>query len=305
MPDPTHQTVSASQAAALFNASPWCTRWMLWKHFHDGIKIDPEEDARMSWGKKLEPLIIQQAAEDLRLEVIPNGDTYVRRGLLGCTRDAVILCPDRGPGALETKAIFDYRTWMTDWGGGAFVPRHHEIQLQTQMMVGLPDAYDGRRLSSIQPPSFGWGIIAAWVAGEVHYFERKPLPDLWHQLENAASHFFASIACDEEPEPFGAPVEVPWLTQLFPCERGKTVDLSDNPELAEVAIQYRDAKEQEAGGKAASEPLRAKLLAAAKDVETMLLFDGVNVTVRPHGKGKRIKVYTPTDAAAADFMMGG
>ena len=102
-----------------------------------------------------------QAAEDLKLEVRPNADdTYHRRGLLGCTRDATIICPDRGPGALETKCIFDYRTWMADWGGGAFVPKPHEIQLQQQLLVG--DGDDG---FAAEGSPYDWGVIAAWVAG--------------------------------------------------------------------------------------------------------------------------------------------
>jgi hypothetical protein len=120
----------------------------------------------MQWGKKLQPLIIAQASEELRLEVRPNeADDYHRRGFLGCTRDATIICPDRGPGALETKCVFDYGVWMRDWHGGKFVPRNHEIQLQQQMLVG-----DGTG------PAYEWGVVCAWVAGEQHYFERKPMP---------------------------------------------------------------------------------------------------------------------------------
>lgn len=105
----------------------------------------------MDWGTRLQPLIIEQAARDLKLDVFPC-DTYVRNGNLGCTRDAEIICPDRGPGALEVKAVFDYKTWMREWDGGNSVPRHIEIQHQTQMLVG-----DGK-------VPFSWGVIAAWVA---------------------------------------------------------------------------------------------------------------------------------------------
>ena len=33
MPDQTLKTISASEAAALFNASPYVTRWMLYQRF--------------------------------------------------------------------------------------------------------------------------------------------------------------------------------------------------------------------------------------------------------------------------------
>src|SRR5882724_10027041 len=178
MPDPTKATISATEASGLFNVSPYVTRWMLWQSFAKGVDIDATEDSRMSWGKKLQPLIIQQAADDLKFEVVPNADdTYHRRGLLGCTRDATIICPDRGPGALETKCVFDYRTWMADWAGGKSPPRTHEIQVQQQMLVGDPSGDEANNFGM-----YKWGVIAAWVAGEVHYFERKPIYDLWDRL---------------------------------------------------------------------------------------------------------------------------
>jgi hypothetical protein len=77
---------------------------MLWQHFTNGVPINVEPNSRMAWGLKMQPLVLEQAAADLRFEVIPNGENaYHRCGLLGCTRDAMIICPDRGPGALETK----------------------------------------------------------------------------------------------------------------------------------------------------------------------------------------------------------
>lgn len=285
MPDSTLKTVSATEVPALFNASPYLTRWMLYKRFADGMDLSIEEDARMSWGKKLQPLIIEQAAQELHFEVRPNADdAYVRRGLLGCTRDATIICPDRGPGALETKCVFDYRTWMADWNGGKQPPRHHEIQLQDQMFVG-----DGET-------PYRWGVLAAWVAGEVHYFERKPIDDLWQKMYAAAENFFRDVREKREPEPFGSPVELPWLAQMFPLIRGEVLDLREHPDgqqHIDIAAQYRLAKAQEAAGARTAEPLRAKLLALAKSADEILLPDSVSVRIRPSGKGRTIKVWLP------------
>jgi predicted phage-related endonuclease len=211
VPDRTLKTISATEAPALFNASPYVTRWMLWQRFANGMDIDSRADARMNWGRKLQPLILEQVAEEMRLEVRPNNeDAYMRRGLLGCTRDATIICPDRGPGAVETKCVFDYRTWMADWNGGKQPPRHHEIQLQQQMLVGDEGG-----------ESYRWGLLVAWVAGELHYFERAPVKDLWAPLYQEAERFFADVQAKREPEPFGAPVELPLLAQLFPTDQGQ------------------------------------------------------------------------------------
>lgn len=306
MPDPTRATISATQSAGLFGVSPYVTRWMLWQHFAKGINIDSPADSRMSWGTKLQPLILQQTAEDLKLEVRPNAeDSYHRRGLLGCTRDATIICPDRGPGALETKCVFDYRTWMTDWDGGKVAPKHYEIQLQQQMHVG-----DGENR-----PVYEWGVLAVWVAGDLHYFERKPIFDLWQRLQDEAAAFFKSVEVKQEPDPFGVPIEVEWLVKLLPTAKGKVIDLSGDAGAephAEAARFYVQAKEQENAGKRTAEPLRAKLLALARDAEEVLLPAGIKVRIGGNEKSKRLNVYVPDDTMPAagaampeDILMAG
>jgi len=298
MPDSTLATISATEASALWNVSPYVTRWMLWQHFAKGVDIDAKEDGRMSWGKKLQPLIIEQTAQDMRFEAIPNNeDVYHRRGLLGCTRDATIICPDRGPGALETKCVFDYRTWMTDWDGGKSVPRHYEIQLQQQMLVG-----DG------EAKSYSWGVIAAWVAGDVYYFEREPIFELWDKLSDEARVFFKSLEAGDEPDPFGAPIEIEWLTKLLPTLRGKVTDLSGDArasEWATVATAYVEAKEQENAGKRVAEPLRAKLLGLAKDSEEVWLPGAIRVRIGGNEKSKRLSVFIPEVSRSPNYIMAG
>jgi hypothetical protein len=96
---------------------------MLWQRFAKDMNLDGEADARMSWGTKLEPLILDQAADDLRLEVRqnrePNGSQhYFRNGYFGCHRDGDIICPDRGPGAIEAKASSTIAAgWRTGTAG--------------------------------------------------------------------------------------------------------------------------------------------------------------------------------------------
>src|ERR1700719_3849541 len=103
MPDPELTTISATESPALFGASPYVTRWMLYQKFANGENIEKPADERMNWGKLMQPLIIDEVRKCWGFEVIPNEETYVRRGLLGCTRDATIIAPGIGPGALEIK----------------------------------------------------------------------------------------------------------------------------------------------------------------------------------------------------------
>src|SRR5216684_3127111 len=207
MPDPERLTLSATESPALFGASPYLTRWMLYRKFVHGDNIEKPADERMNWGKLMQPIIIEQVARERGLEVVPNDDTYVRRGLLGCARDATIIAPGIGPGALEIKCVFDYRVWMTKWNGGKTVPREIEIQLQQQMYVGNGEGDSTSK--SILVNSYNWGLIAVWVCADLYYFERKPITDLWTELERKAIGFFSDVRRKREPDPFGTAVELP------------------------------------------------------------------------------------------------
>lgn len=283
MPDPDRKSVSASQVAALFNVSSYRTRWMLWQMFSHGLLDEQPESSRMKWGKVLQLPILEQVAREWKFEVHPN-EAYVRNGLLGCTRDAVIVAPDRGPGAVEVKCVFDYDVWGSKWGGGKNVPREHELQLQTQMLVG-----DGNT-------SYNWGLIVAWVCADVFYYERVPIPELWQRIEFEALSFFRSIENNNEPDPFGATIEIPWMSTLFPVREGSVLDLSaayEHVKTAEDVQQYKFHAQLTTSNSNAAEELKAKLLAIAKDNNEVRLPCGVRYMVRKHGKGKRVFPFIP------------
>lgn len=287
MPDPLKQTISATQAPALFGVSPYVTRWMLYRHFAHGDPIDSPEHNRMNWGKRMQPLLLAAAAEDLHLEVRANAtDDYVRRDLLGCTRDADIICPDRGPGALETKCAFDYSVWMHDWAGGKTPPRHNEIQLQVQMMVG-----DGRK-------PYEWGVLAAWVGGEMHYFERKSIPELWTELETEADKFFADVKAGREPDPFGAPVEMPLLHKVFPTQKGLVGDFTTRPDaekLTEGVRMMSYHSRERLGHEKAEKELKAKIAGLLKDASEGKFLHGVRATITQSARaGYQVKPTTTT-----------
>lgn len=278
MPDPLRQTISATETPALFNASPYVTRWMLYQRFANNVPIDKEADNRMDWGKRLEPVILPAIAEQQRLEVEANrgedgAQVYVRRGLLGCTRDARIISPDIGPGACEVKVVFDYATWMREWGGGTSPPRQIEVQLQQQMKVG-----DGE---SSEP--YAWGMIAVFVCGDLHYFRRKPIPELWDAMDLEADRFFEIVAKRKEPDPFGAPVEVPLLNQLFPPPESNALDYTNEPDAikrAEDVVMMKWHAEQRLGHEKAEKALKAQMMALGRGHSEILLPHGIKVGLK-------------------------
>jgi hypothetical protein len=298
LPDPTRQTISATEMAGLLGVSPYVTRWMLYQRFAKGIEAPGPDHNRLDWGTKMEPLLLEQAAADLRLEVKTNrqadgSQIYLTRGLLGCSRDADIYDPQRGPGALETKCCFDYRILMQEWDGGKTPPRQHEIQLQQQMYVG-----DG-----VTP--FEWGTIALWCAGDMTYFHRKPMPDLWRTFELEAMQFFADVRAGNEPEPFGSTVEVPLLKQLFAVPTGEIVNVTDAlgmVEATKLAQRVVDADYQRVVRLAAEKiekETQAKLLGLAKDADELELPQGIRVKInRSQRAGYSVKPTTVVSVKA-------
>jgi len=278
MPDSTKKTISATEMSGLLGVSPYVTKWMLYQRFAKGIEAPGPDHNRLDWGTKMEPLLLEQAADDLRLEVKTNrqpdgSQVYLRRGLLGCSRDADIYDPQRGPGALETKCCFDYKVLMQEWDGGKTPPRQHEIQLQQQMYVG-----DGSR-------SFEWGSIALWCGGDMTYFHRKPMPDLWELFENEARQFFADVEAGNEPEPFGSPIEVPLLKIIFAVPTGEIINATDllgEVEATKLAQMVVDADYQRTVRLAAEkveDKAKAKLMGLMKDADEMDLPQGIRVKI--------------------------
>jgi hypothetical protein len=277
MPDALKQTISATEMAGLLGVSPYVTKWMLFQRFAHGVEAPGPDHNRLDWGTKMEPLLLEQAAADLHLEVRTNrqpdgSQVYVRRGLLGCSRDADIYDPQRGPGALETKCCFDYKILMQEWDGGKTPPRQHEIQLQVQMYVG-----DGTK-------PFEWGCIALWCGGDMTYFQRKPMPDLWEKFELEAMQFFADVRAGREPVPFGSPIEVPLLKQMFDKETGETINAvevlgeAEATRLAQLVVDTDYQRVVRLAAEKVEESTKAKLLAILKDADEIELPQGIRVT---------------------------
>jgi YqaJ-like viral recombinase domain len=294
MPDITKKTISATEMSGLLGVSPYVTKWMLFQRFAHNIEAPGPDHNRLSWGTKMEPLLLEQAAADLHLEVKTNrqadgSQVYLRRGLLGCSRDADIYDPQRGPGALETKCCFDYKILMQEWDGGKTPPRQHEIQLQQQMYVGAGD------IGIHQPVPYEWGTIALWCGGDMTYFHRKPMPDLWEMFEKEAAQFFADVAAGREPEPFGSPIEVPLLKQIYDKPSGEIINAVETlgeVEATKLAQMVMDADYQRVVRLAAEkveESTKAKLLGLLKDADELELPQGIRVTRQVQTRNNKAK----------------
>jgi hypothetical protein len=282
MPDPKRESVSSTEAAALYNQSPFITRWMLYHKLRNGadVETEPDENERMTWGKRLQDDILDETAARLHLDVTPNAeDVYLRRPYIpiGATRDASIFSPDWGPGVVEAKNV-DWLQWRDKWTPD-LAPAHIELQTQVAMMVG-----DGRRSAS-------WGVIACLVGGnELRLYKRSPMLDLWRQLARDARDFMRAVANGNEPDPFGAAGEIPIINQLYPETTEDEPLHLDDVELAEEARMYRWAHEQSSSYKRTADRCKAQILGRVKDHGLTYLPETMVKVSKSHQEGKIVEL---------------
>lgn len=275
MPDPTFQTISSSQVPDLLNISPWGTRLTLFNQFARRIHEDRKQSVRMKIGKLFENLILEMTADALALEITPNRGAdgepvYVRHPEhpIGCTVDADVFCPTRGPGTVEAKAVDKYE-WRRNWTEST-VPKIYDAQLQEQMAVR----------------GHGWGIIACLIYnegtdGRLQLYERRPIPSAQERIIAEARTFFDDLAAGKVPSPFGLPIELAICNEMFPeVDNPEILDATGDIDMAETIRLYKWTADQARGFSRAEAEMKPKVVAYMKDHERAVLAGGVRVRLR-------------------------
>lgn len=260
MPDPTLKTISATQSAALFDISPYLTRWLLWRVFSgkDQLpELDAEENERMRFGKLLEPVVFDEAMRRLNIEGTYNAtQEYVShsREPIGCTPDGECYHPSKGRAVVQVKCV-DWLVWKDHWTEDK-PPPHIMAQVQHEMLV--TDA--------------AWACIPCLVGGnDLRLYEVFPDADFQAELLARVHDFMESIRTGEEPDPLGVPMEQPKLLErdIATVER---VDLTTSEEAfnALQGLHYWMPKVSE--GNKTIKNAKAKLLALSGNAERIDCF---------------------------------
>lgn len=267
MPDPTRATVSASQVPALFGLSPYCTEWMLWQAFANNMPIEPDENERMDFGKRLEPVILKAAADQIRCDIIGNTE-YFRHPTkpIGATGDGFVFDPQRGLGVIECKNI-DWLRWRDTWTDTE-AAAHVEIQHQTQL--------------AIPHPEYGvpkWGVIAALIGGnDLKLYQREVLPDVQTKISDAAGCFLARVRDRLEPQVAGRPMELDGLHWAIPrADKEKTLRETDfipseAVRLAKLIEQYHDQKARASVSDKIAKGLQAEIESMVGDAAEAIVY---------------------------------
>lgn len=178
--------VTSTQSSALFDLSPYLTRFELYHAKASGLSLDFEENARMTWGKRLEPVIAAGVAEDNGWQLRKINE-YIRIPAIrmGSSFDYEVVCPKRGKGILEVKNV-DYYIFNRKWVDEQ-APEDIEIQLQHQLEVKNDCA---------------WGCIAAFVGGnQPEQFIRERDRAMGAGLVRTVTQFWDDVGNQREPEP--------------------------------------------------------------------------------------------------------
>jgi predicted phage-related endonuclease len=241
--------VGASEAAALFDCSPYLTRFELW-HRKKGNIDTPEFNAmsddgtpdneRIYWGVRLEAAIIEAAKERYgyidREQVgrLSNG-----KGL-GGHPDRRVICPERGPGILEIKTA----DWLVRKGWGDEPPEHYLLQSQ---------AYQG--LDGVE-----WGDVLVLVGGnKLERFRYNFRPKIYAEIERRVAEFWQSVEANDPP-PADYTRDLATITELTREGTGETIDLRTDNLAADAAARYLWAREARTKAQADEDAAKAELL---------------------------------------------
>ena len=185
------QHVGGSEVAALFDCSPWLTHFELW-HRKNGTIATPEfnatrddgnpENERIYWGVKLEAAIIEAAKERYGYTDREGGEALSNGKGLGGHPDRRVICPERGPGIVETKMV----DWLERKKWGDEPPLNYLLQGNTY--AGLDNV--------------GWFDMLILVGGnKLERFQYDFRPKLFAEAEKRTEAFWQSIRANNPPKP--------------------------------------------------------------------------------------------------------
>lgn len=283
------QDVTSTESPALFDQSPYETKFELWHRKHDGRDKAIEQSERMLWGTRLQDSIAYGIGVDYGVKVMRQ-DAYVRIpdsrmgssfdfeifgaekssiSSLAVSRLLISMYEDHGPGILEIKNV-DSLVFRNQWvvekqdDGSEYIeaPPHIEIQLQHQLHVSRA----------------AWGVICALVGGNtIRLVTRMAMPDVGKNIEAKIAAFWNSIERNEVPAPH-FPDDAAFVASLYGyAEPGRVIDLRENAEATALAQQYLEAADREKLAKEDKSVAQAQLLQLMGDAERAILA-GYNIT---------------------------
>lgn len=253
--------ITSTDCAALFDMSPYCTRFELFHRKRTGEYSTIGENERMTWGKRLQDSIARGVASDHGWTV-SRLDDYVRLPderigssfdfqVLGVSRHPVFNNPVHEPdedAILECKNVdsLEFRNGWIETDFGLEAPPHIELQVAHQLLVsGLSRAY-----------------IAALVGGNrVVLLERNADDVIAQRILDEAAKFWR----EGEPEPT-FPADAGFIAKLYGYSTaGKVIDADE--EVASLFREYAGFRAQARAADDNADSAKARILMRIRDAE--------------------------------------
>ena len=216
--------VGASEAPIVLGVSPYSSAYKLWAEKTGLIEPDAQ-NAAMTRGKRLEPVVADMLAEDRGWTLENPGEFTIQRHAslpwMGCTLDRVLVDPARGRGDLQIKTASAFAAH--DWDNGP--PLHVQVQCQHELEVtGLT-----------------WGVVAVLIGGdELRTFEFERHDKIIGVIIEREAAFVEMVRRGIAPAIDGADATAEALKRLYPRDLGASVDLP--PEATEWDERLRSVK---------------------------------------------------------------
>jgi putative phage-type endonuclease len=247
--------LTSTEVPALFNLSPYMTRFELLHRKRSGQYVDGVSKYT-TWGNRLEEAIAKGVAEDNGWE-IRKANEYIRlpEERLGASFDYFI--GEDGIHEIKNVDQFGYKnTWLVDPETREIeAPAHIEIQVQVQILVsGRPNNH-----------------ISALVGGNtVKQIHRTANADMHRMILNEVRNFWSEVDSGATILPdFDRDAE--FINSLYGyAEPGKVVDALGDVQLTSLAAQYREVSEQIKELENRKAGLKAQMLMAIGDAEKVL-----------------------------------
>lgn len=258
--------LGGSDAAAAVGLSPYRSRFALWLEKTGQVPEQVRDTEAMAWGRRLEPLVIDEALDVLRLRGVAGMQVEVAHPEHPWMRghvDALIHEEPDGPAIpLEAKTVGE---WSADqWEEG--VPDWCLIQVH-HYLACLPDAPEA--------------IVAALLGGQrlvIHRIPRDPAAEALLVEQEAA--FWRLVESRTPPEVDGSEATSEALRRAFPG-REDHPSVQAAPEALAACERFKKARIEVARWEAEQEAAANAIRAALGDATDLLVGDKVLATWRP------------------------
>lgn len=229
------EDITSTEAAALFNMSPYMTHYELFLVKQGLMPNTFEDNDRIQAGRHLEPAIASLVAERYGVIVEPfkvYARNDVRAGssfdyrIVGATDGPVeddrlrSMYQQHGTAILELKNVDSLafkRTWDADE-----TPGHIEVQLQHQLALS----------------GYAWGAIVALVGGHTTQpYIRERRQDVGDAIMAAVADFWRSVETKTAP-PIMYPDDADVVIAMHQFSDGSVHDARDDDAMAELLAEY-------------------------------------------------------------------